>query len=220
LSREKDSKDAKFGVYNMRKLGTIDLEILDLAIKENGAFNENNLENSKLKRLGVGKILDSLASLKDRKFLSLNSDGSFSITDIAREILWSANIPVWARILRLLQIKSSSAEEISNILRITKNQYFEDLEKLRKNGFILMSPQRINEKIIKIYEIQPEGIEKIDKTDKEGFKSIGVEELKPEIEILSKIDEIIKEVKDSQMEHLKKDSVIEKLSQLKNKLKI
>jgi len=30
----------------MRKLGTIDLEILDLAIKENGTFNENNLENS------------------------------------------------------------------------------------------------------------------------------------------------------------------------------
>ena len=46
----------------MRKLGTVDLEILHLAIKENGTFNENNLENSELKRLGVGKILDSLAS--------------------------------------------------------------------------------------------------------------------------------------------------------------
>ena len=40
----------------MRKLGTIDLEILHLAINENGKFNENNLENSNLKRLGVGKI--------------------------------------------------------------------------------------------------------------------------------------------------------------------
>jgi hypothetical protein len=204
----------------MRKLGTIDLEILDLAIKENGTFNENNLENSKLKRLGIGKILDSLASLKDRKFLSLNKDGSFSITNIAREILWSNKIPTWAKILRLLQIKSSSIEQISNILRITENQYFDDLEKLRKNGFILMLPQRINEKIIKIYEIQPEGIEKIDKTDKEGFKNISFEESKPEIEILSKIDEIVKEIKDSQMEQSKKDSVIKKLTQLKNKLKI
>lgn len=204
----------------MRKLGTIDLEILDLAIKENGTFNENNLENSELKRLGVGKILDSLASLKDRKFLSLNKDGSFSITNVAKEILWSENIPTWAKILRLLQIKSSSIEQISNILRITENQYFDDLEKLRKNGFILMSPQRINEKIIKIYEIQPEGIEKIDKTDKEGFKNISFEESKPEIEILSKIDEIVKEIKDSQMEQSKKDSVIGKLTQLKNKLEI
>lgn len=204
----------------MRKLGTIDLEILDLAIKENGTFNENNLENSELKRLGVGKILDSLASLKDRKFLSLNKDGSFSITDIAKEILWSENIPTWAKILRLLQIKSSSIEQISNILRITENQYFDELEKLRKNGFVLMSPQRIDEKIIKIYEIQPEGIEKIDKTDKEGFKNISFDESKPEIEILSKIDEIILEIKDSEIEQSKKDSVIEKLTQLKNKLEI
>jgi len=204
----------------MRKLGTIDLEILDLAIKENGTFNENNLENSELKRLGVGKILDSLASLKDRKFLSLNKDGSFSITGIAKEILWSENIPIWAKILRLLQIKSSSIEQISNILRITENQYFDELEKLRKNGFVLMSPQRIDEKIIKIYEIQPEGIEKIDKTDKEGFKNISFDESKPEIEILSKIDEIILEIKDSEIEQSKKDSVIEKLTQLKNKLEI
>ena len=87
----------------MRKLGTIDLEILDLAIKEKGTFNENSLENSELKRHGVGKILDTLASLKDRKFISLNKDGSFSITELAREILWSPNIPTWAKILRLLQ---------------------------------------------------------------------------------------------------------------------
>ena len=204
----------------MRKLGTIDLEILDLAIKENGTFNENNLENSELKRLGIGKILDSLASLKDRKFLSLNKDGSFSITGIAKEILWSENIPIWAKILRLLQIKSSSIEQISNILRITENQYFDELEKLRKNGFVLMSPQRIDEKIIKIYEIQPEGIEKIDKTDKEGFKNISFDESKPEIEILSKIDEIVLEIKDSEIEQSKKDSIIEKLTQLKNKLEI
>jgi len=104
----------------MRRLGTIDLEILDLAMSVNGTFNENNLENSELKRLGVGKILDSLASLKDRKFISLNDNGSFSITDIAREILWS-NIPTWAKILRLLQIKSCSLKQIIEILRISES---------------------------------------------------------------------------------------------------
>ena len=36
----------------MRKLGTVDLEVLDLAIQENGTFNENNLENSELERFG------------------------------------------------------------------------------------------------------------------------------------------------------------------------
>ena len=204
----------------MRKLGTIDLEILDLAIKENGVFNENNLENSELKRLGVGRILDALASLKDRKMISLNSDGSFSITVLAREILWSNNIPTWAKILRLLQIKSCSIEQIIDILRISKDKLIVDVEKLRKTQFVLMSPQRQKEKLVKIYEILPEGIEKIDKTETEGFDNTNFDESKSEVEILELIDEVIKELNDSQMEQLKKDSITEKLSKLKEKLEI
>jgi len=204
----------------MRKLGTIDLEILHLAINENGTFNENNLENSDLKRLGVGKILDSLATLKDRKMLSLNKDGSFSITDLAKEILWSQNIPTWARILRLLQIKSCNMEQIEDILKISKNELSEEIEKLRKSQFVLMSPQRLDEKLIKIYEILPEGIEEIDKTETEGFDNTKFGEVRPEIEILSIINAIQKEIQDSQLEQIKKDSITEKLSKLKKKLEI
>lgn len=204
----------------MRKLGTIDLEILHLAVNENGTFNENNLENSKLKRLGVGKILDSLATLKDRKMLLLNKNGSFSITELAREILWSENIPAWAKILRLLQIKSCSIDQIEDILKISRNELAEDIEKLRKNQFVLMSPQRIEEKIIKVYEILPEGVEKIDKTESEGFNNVNFGEIKPEIEILSIVDEVIKEIQDSQLEEIKKDIIIKKLSKLKSKLEI
>ena len=204
----------------MRKLGTIDLEILHLAINENGTFNENNLENSELKRLGVGKILDSLATLKDRKMISLNNNGSFSITEFAREILWSKNIPKWARILRLLQIKSCNMEQISDILKIPKLEASEEVEKLRKSQFILMSPQRQEEKIVKVFEILPEGVEEIDKTETEGFDKIKFGEIKPEIEILSRVDEIIKEIQDTQLEQPKKDTIIKKLSELKNKLEI
>ena len=204
----------------MRKLGTIDLEILHLAINENGTFNENNLENSELKRLGVGKILDSLATLKDRKMISLNSDGSFSITALARGILWNEKIPKWAKILRLLQIKSCNMEQISDILKISKEELIEEVEKLRKNQLVLMSPQRQEEKIVKIFEILPEGIEEIDKTETEGFDKIKFGESKPEIETLSKIDEIIKEIQYTQLEQTKKDSIIEKLFQLKDKLEI
>ncbi|MBT8243084.1 MAG: hypothetical protein HKP26_02110 [Nitrosopumilus sp.] len=204
----------------MRKLGTIDLEILHLAINENGTFNENNLENSKLKRLGVGKILDSLASLKDRKMLSLNNDGSFSITELAREILWSQKIPVWAKILRLLQIKSCSMDQIENILKISRDELDIEIEKLRKNQFVLMSPQRIEDKLVKVFEILPEGITEIDKTETEGFDKIKFSESKPEIEILSLVDEIIKEIQESQMEQTNKDSIISKLFRLKGKLEI
>lgn len=201
----------------MRKLGTIDLEILELAIKENGTFNEKNLENSELKRLGVGKILDLLASLKDRKFISLNTDGSFSITDIAREILWSNSIPTWVKILRLLQIKSCGMGQICDTIKIVKKEAEEELEKLRKNQFVLMSPQRQDGKIIKIYEILPEGIDKIDKTEEEGFNT---EDTKTEIDITNILDNIVKDVNNLQIEKSEKDNIIEKLFEIKNKLKI
>lgn len=204
----------------MRKLGTIDLEILHLAINENGTFNENNLEKSDLKRLGVGKLLDSLATLKDRKMISLNSDGSFSITELAREILWSNNIPTWARILRLLQIKSCNMEQIEDILKISKEEAFTEIERLRKNQFVLMSPQRLDEKVIKVYEILPEGIEIIDKTETEGFENTKFGDIKPEVEILSTIDEIQKEIQDSHLDKSKKDLINEKLSKLKDRLEI
>jgi len=178
----------------MKKLGTIDLEILHLAVKEKGTFNENNLENSELKRHGVGKILDTLASLKDRKFISLNKDGSFSITELAREILWSSNIPTWAKILRLLQIKSCNLNQIIEIIGMSENEIIAEIEKLRKNEFLLMSPQRQENKLIKIYEILPDGINEVDKTETEGFNKIKFGEIKSNGGILEIIDEIKKDV--------------------------
>ena len=204
----------------MRKLGTIDLEILDLAIKEKGTFNENSLENSELKRHGVGKILDTLASLKDRKFISLNKDGSFSITELAREILWSSNIPTWARVLRLLQIKSCNLNQIIDIIGISEDKIILEIEKLRKNEFVLMSPQRQENKLIKVYEILPDGISEVDKTETEGFNKIKFGELKSNGGILEIIDEIKKDVQNISNSNVEKDNIIGKLVNLRNKLEI
>mgnify|MGYP003386780907 FL=1 len=204
----------------MRKLGTIDLEILSLAIKGKGTFNENNLENSDLKRYGVGKILDTLASLKDRKFISLNSDGSFTITELAREILWSSNIPIWGRILRLLQIKSCNLNQIIEILAIDEDKIIHEIEQLRKNQLVLMSPQRQDDKLIKIYEILPEGIHEIDKTEKEGFDQINFGETKSYGGILEIIDDIKNQIQKTSISDPEKNRIISKLNNLKNKLEI
>ena len=204
----------------MRKLGTVDLEILSLAIKGKGTFNENNLENSDLKRYGVGKILDALASLKDRKFISLNSDGSFTITELAREILWSSNIPIWGRILRLLQIKSCNLNQIIEILAIDEDKIIHEIEQLRKNQLVLMSPQRQGDKLIKIYEILPEGINKIDKTETEGFEQINFGESRLNGEILEIIDKIKEEIQITSIPESEKNNIIIKLNNLKNRLEI
>ncbi|MDO7726996.1 MAG: hypothetical protein MUP72_00880 [Nitrosopumilus sp.] len=204
----------------MRKLGTIDLEVLFLAVKEKGTFDENNLENSELKRHGVGKILDTLASLKDRKFISLNSDGSFSITQLAREILWSANIPIWGRILRLLQIKSCNIDQITDILGASEDKIKQELEELRKNEFVLMSPQRQEEKLIKIYEILPEGIQEIDKTDTQGFNKSNFRKVTLNGGIIEIINQIQNEIQKSNITEHDKNKIIEKVKDLKNRLEI
>jgi len=201
----------------MTKLGAIDLEILYLGIKNDRSFNEKDIENSELKRLGVGRILDSLASLKERKLIDLNKDGTFSVTDLARHVLWSEQIPLWIRILRLLEIKSFSLESISNFLKKSEIQLFDEIEKLRKRQLVLMSPLRQESKIIKMYEILPEGIEKINEIEKYGFQNKELDKIKPKNEIFVLIDEIINEINESEFD--KKKDVILKFDNIKEKLK-
>lgn len=194
------------------------MEILHLGIKRDGNFNEKDIENSELKRLGVGRVLDSLASLKDRKLIDLNKDGSFSITDLAKHTLWSEQVPTWVKILRLLEIKSYSIEQISDFLKKSDTELIDEIEKLRKNQLVLMSPLRQESKIIKMYEILPEGIEKIKKIEEIGFQDDLLEENdKPKTEILEIIDHIIKEISEPE---INKKELILKLNQIKEKLKI
>jgi len=104
------------------------------------------------------------------------------------------------------------------ILKISEDRLINELEELRKNQFVLMSPQRKEEKIIKVYEILSEGIEKIDIAETKGFNINSKRE--SEGEVFSTIDEIIKEIQESQIEQAKKDNITEKLFFLKNKLEI
>ena len=202
----------------MPKLGLIDLEILYLGIKGNGSFNEKDIENSELKRLGVGRILDSLASLKDRKLIDLNNDGSFSITGLAKQTLWSEQTPTWVKILRILEIRSCSIEAVSDFLRKPEIELNDEIERLRKNQLILMSPLRQESKIIKMYEILPEGIEKIKKIEEDGFQNNNLEE-KNLRKIFELIDDVIKEIRE-EPEFNSKKRIISKLDEIKEKLKI
>ena len=201
----------------MIRLGVIDLEILWLGIGGNGSFNEKDIENSNLKRLGVGRILDSLASLKDRKLVDLNSDGSFSVTDLARHALWDQKIPLWVRILRLLEIKSFVIEEVARFLKCQEQDATREIEELRKNQMVLMSPQRIDEKIVKSFEILPEGIEKLRIVEKEGFEKDSTK-TKPEVEVVSIINQVIKDINDSELDSDKKEKITTKLYQAREKL--
>ena len=204
----------------MTKLSIVDLQILYLGIKGNGRFDEKDIDQSELKRLGVGRILDQLASLKERKLIDLNADGSFSITSMARHILWDSQIPMWIKILRILEIKSQSLEKISSFLLLSKDLIQNEIEDLRKRQLVLMSPFRNETGLVKIYEILPEGIEQIKKAQSEGVQN-KPEIKKPQIEIWSIIEETIEEVRGLEgISEEKKDGIISNLLKIKDKLEV
>jgi len=204
----------------MTKLSIVDLQILYLGIKGNGRFDEKDIDQSELKRLGVGRILDQLASLKERKLIDLNADGSFSITSMARHILWDSQLPMWIKILRILEIKSQSLEKISSFLLLSKDLIQNEIEDLRKRQLVLMSPFRNETGLVKIYEILPEGIEQIKKAQSEGVQN-KPEIKKPQIEILSIIEETIEQVRGLEgISDEKKDGIISNLLKIKDKLQV
>ena len=204
----------------MTKLSIVDLQILYLGIKGNGRFDEKDIDQSELKRLGVGRILDQLASLKERKLIDLNADGSFSLTSMARHILWDSQIPMWIKILRILEIKSQSLEKISSFLLLSKDLIQNEIEDLRKRQLVLMSPFRNETGLVKMYEILPEGIEQIKKAQSEGVQN-KPEIKKPQIEIWSIIEETIEQIRGLEgISDEKKDDIISNLLKIKDKLEI
>ena len=83
-----------------------------------------------------------------------------------------------------------------------------------------MSPQRQDDKLIKIYEILPEGINEIDKTETDGFNKIQFRDSIHNIEILETVDELEKQIEELQISNIEKEGIKNKISNLKDKLKI
>jgi hypothetical protein len=110
-------------------------------------------------------------------------------------------------------------DSISNFLRKPESELIEEIEKLREKQLILMSPLRQESKIIKMYEILPEGIEKIKKIQEFGFQK-DVEEKNPKKEILESINELIEDINEELERNSKKEHIILKLEEIKEKLNL
>jgi len=147
----------------MLNLTITDLQILNLGIIGNGRFDENDIAKSDLSKLGVGRILDQLASLKERNLIDMNKDGSFSITKEATSILWNSQTPTELKILKILEIGPQMSQKLASILLSTQEKIEKSLEELRKNHLILMSTVKNEMGIVKMYEILPEGAEYLER---------------------------------------------------------
>ena len=200
----------------------MDLEFLHLGLQKGGTFDEKDIENSELKRLGVGRILDSVASLKDRELISQNSDGKFTVTNTAKQILWNKEIPLWVKILRLLDIKAFSLKTISMYLGTESDKILEVLETLRKNELVLMLPLRTETGLEKMYELMPAGAEELEKSEEVGFENakLVLKKDSNQEEIFAIIDEIVQSINKKGIDEKAKSAILEKLERIKSKLKI
>ncbi len=202
------------------KIKLPELELLYLGISHNGTFDEKNIEDANIGKYGVGRVLDVLAELREKKWLELK-DGKFSITTAGRHLLWNEKMPLWLRILHLLEVKSFPKETISTYLNKEDGSVEKELENLRKNGLVMMTTIRTDAKIEKMFEILPEGLEEIEKIQKDGFENaeLVIKENK-NLDILDLLNEIKKIIEKESIGEERKSQIINKIAEIEKKLGI
>ena len=201
----------------MIKLSLLDLGILRLGINEKRKFDENDIAKSELNKLGVGKILDQLASLKERNLITMNKEGSFSITEDVKKVLWDENTPIEIRILRILEISPQTLQKIASLLLIQEDRIHKAIEELQKNHLVLMSTVKKEERIVKMYEILSEGVEYLSRVNLGITQSIS--ELNPQLKNLDILQDTIEEI--SRLKNIseeEKNKIIKNLESVKKNL--
>ena len=188
------------------KLDQIDLAFLHLALTHNDRFDEQNLAGSDLAYLGVGRTLDKIAYLKENNLLKLDGT-SFCITDTAKQILWNKDEPLQIRILRLLQIKSLDESDIIRYLLETPSTVEEKIEESRKNGFLIFTTIKKDEKILKVCELTPE-----------GQRELQNQSLDPTSQLLKTLDDIALKIQSSKIDESKIKTILQKLKSISSEL--
>lgn len=194
------------------QISKVELEFLHLAVLNNDCIDENDIENSNLKRLGTGNILDVLAEMIQKKLFE-QKHTKFCITNEAKNYLWQKNIPLDLRILRLLKITPVGEKEISRFLMEDDEIIIKMIEKLRKNGLVVIVPTRKDNSFHKLYEILPEGVQYI--------KNNVMPKQKHDLESnedLQLISEVQQQINDLPIDQSVKKSIGEKLEKIRKKL--
>ncbi|MDC8437905.1 MAG: hypothetical protein LV468_02760 [Candidatus Nitrosotenuis sp.] len=179
------------------KIDAIDLEFLYLAASKMEGFDETDIAKSDLNYLGVGRTLDRLASLNERNLIRANA-GKFAITQKGTDLFWGNSVPLSTRMLRLLQVKSLSPEDMARYL--LEQDITTQIDELRKGGMMLLTTIRKDSQIDRVREITQEGAEFLERQSSE-----------PAHKIQQLLDEISKKIKASPPDEQKTDTIIRKL---------
>jgi len=147
----------------------MDLEILYQAKKSKNGIDPEDVNKQDVFTPGVWELVDKFTALQEKNLLTKNKGGLFELTKKGMNTFWNIESPLWLNLLKLLRIKAFSDIECAMYLEEPLPAVQQALDMIRKNGYVLMSPLRKEEKLLKMYEILPDGIEQLLKSKKGGM---------------------------------------------------
>ena len=139
----------------------IDLQILYQAKKSKNGISPENISQPDVFTPGIWELADKFATLQERNLLSKNEEGIFQITKAGMNTFWNIESPLWMNLLKLLRIKSLSDAECAMYLEEPIPAVQQALEMIREKGYVMMSSLRKEKKLLKMYEVLPEGVERL-----------------------------------------------------------
>ena len=145
----------------MSDLDYIDLEILYQTKKSKNGIAPETISQPDVFTPGVWELVDKFATLEENNLLSKNKEGLFKITKAGMNTFWNIESPLWLNLLRLLRIKPFSDTQCAMYLDEPIPAVQQALEMIRKKGYVMMSPLRKDTKLLKMFEILPEGVEQL-----------------------------------------------------------
>ena len=139
----------------------VDLEILYQARKSKSGISPEMISQPDVFTPGVWELADKFANLQEKNLLSKNEEGLFEITKEGVNAFWHIESPLWLNLLKLLYVKPLSDVECSKYLGEPIPAVQQALEMIRKKGYVMMSDLRKETKLLKLYDILPEGVEQL-----------------------------------------------------------
>ncbi len=147
----------------------MDLEILYQAKKSKNGISPEAVSQQDVFTPGIWELVDKFASLQEKNLLTKNKEGLFVLTKNGINTFWDIESPLWLNLLKLLRVKPLADTECARYLEEYIPAVQQALEMIRKRGYVMMSQLRKEEKLLKMFEILPEGVEQITKLRKKGM---------------------------------------------------
>ena len=156
----------------MSNLDYMDLEILYQAKKSKNGIIPEDVSQQDVFTPSIWELVDKFTALQEKNLLIKNKEGIFELTKKGFNTFWYIESPLWMNLLKLLRVRPFSDIQCAMYLGEPIPAVQQALDMIRKKNYVLMSALRKEEKLLKMYEILPDGIEQLSKSKKGGISFV------------------------------------------------